>query len=95
MANKRMKMDMEPKYYISYTPHRKGYCHANKDGTAYIRIFFFLYKLIKCRFQWLCLLGHRSWQRGYWIVGLSPTQGMDVCHHHSVLCCPVQTEALR
>jgi hypothetical protein len=28
------------------------------------------------------------------IMGLIPTQGMDVCLHLSVLCCPVQAEAL-
>jgi hypothetical protein len=29
------------------------------------------------------------------IVGSNPTAGMDVCPHLSVLCCPVQAEALR
>jgi hypothetical protein len=29
------------------------------------------------------------------IVGSNPAQGMDVCPRLSVLCCPVEVEALR
>jgi hypothetical protein len=42
MATNHMKMDMQSKYkyYISHTPHRKGYCHTNKDGTVYTHVYF-------------------------------------------------------
>jgi hypothetical protein len=44
--------------------------------------------------------GHAVWGVGLGrlvagIVGSNPTQGMDVCPRLSVLCCPVQVEALR